>query len=47
MSMAIGILLLWLGAACVWWAIHSGGEQGATPLWTAYRSVLGRAVPDS
>lgn len=41
--MALGILMLWLGAACLWWAIHSAGRQGDTALWDAYTSVLGGA----
>ncbi len=43
MTLALGILFLWLGAAALWWAIHSGGKQGQSPLWTAYRDVLGKS----
>lgn len=41
MTLAFGILLLWIGAACLWWAMHSAGRQGDSPLWTAYKDVLG------
>jgi hypothetical protein len=44
-TLALAIVLLWLGAAALWWSIHSGGEQGKTPLWDVYKSVLGRSVP--
>lgn len=34
----MGVLLLWLGAACLWVAFH--GTEATTP-WAAFQSVTG------
>lgn len=47
MNLAIGILFLWLGAACIWVAAH--GTEAHTP-WQAYTQVIGavaKGVDDS
>lgn len=38
MNLALGVLFLWMGAACLWLASHP--TQAATP-WQAYRQVIG------
>lgn len=37
MNLAMGILFLWLGAACIWLAAH--GTEAKTP-WQAYSQVI-------
>lgn len=37
MGLALGILLIWAGAACLWVALH--GTDAVTP-WGAYSSVI-------
>lgn len=36
MGLALGIICLWLGAACIWVAVH--GTDAKTP-WQAYQAV--------
>lgn len=36
MNVALGIVFLWLGAACLWVAFH--GTEAATP-WQAFEQV--------
>ena len=43
MGLALGVLLIWLGAACLWVAVH--GTDAATP-WEAYVTVLKRIRGD-
>lgn len=38
MGMAMGVLFLWLGAACLWVASH--GTQAKSP-WDVFSQVLG------
>lgn len=38
MNLAMGIVFLWLGAACLWIASH--GTEASTP-WGAYKQVIG------
>lgn len=38
MGLALGVLLIWVGAACLWVAFH--GTEAKTP-WQAYEQVLG------
>lgn len=38
MNVALGVLFLWLGAACCWVAFH--GTTAATP-WEAFTEVTG------
>lgn len=38
MNLALGILFLWLGAACIFLAAH--GTEAKTP-WQAYSQIIG------
>lgn len=38
MGLALGVLFLWLGAACLWVATH--GTQADTP-WKAFQQIIG------
>lgn len=38
MNFALGILFMWLGAACLWVAFHQ--TEASTP-WAAFGEVLG------
>lgn len=37
MGFAMGVLFIWLGAACLWVAVH--GTEATTP-WGAYQEVV-------
>lgn len=45
MNLALGIVFLWLGAACVYVAVHgltlANGQPARTP-WDAYTGLLAR-----
>ena len=38
MNLAFGVLFLWLGAACIWVAVH--GTEARTP-FQAYDQIMG------
>lgn len=38
MRLALGVLFIWLGAACLWVAMH--GTQASTP-WAAFGEITG------
>lgn len=38
MNLALGIMFLWLGVACIWVASH--GTTADTP-WKAYQQIIG------
>jgi hypothetical protein len=42
-GLALGVLFVWLGAACLWVATH--GTEARTP-WQAYEEVLGALRSD-
>jgi hypothetical protein len=37
-NVALGVLFIWAGAACLWVAFH--GTEASTP-WDAFQSVFG------
>lgn len=38
MNLALGIMFLWLGVACIW--VSSRGTDADTP-WKAYQQIVG------